>query len=48
MQPPTYSAAFWKSMEKVGLVLAVLGSAQTQRAKVLNLEAKVERERERA
>lgn len=34
--------------EKVGLVLAVLGSAQTQRAKVLNLEAKVERERERA
>lgn len=33
--------------ERVGLVLAILGSAQTQRAKLLNLEARIERERGR-
>lgn len=31
--------------EQVGLVMAVLGSAQTARAKILNLEAQIERER---
>ena len=33
--------------ERVGLVLAVLGSGQTQRARLLNLEARIERERSR-
>lgn len=31
--------------ERVGLAMAVLGSAQLQRAKIINLEAKIEREK---
>ncbi|ATW58510.1 hypothetical protein SEA_ZION_7 [Corynebacterium phage Zion] len=34
--------------ERVGLVLAVLGSAQTQRARLINLEARIDRERSRS
>ena len=33
--------------ERVGLVLAVLGSAQTHRARLINLEAQIDRERSR-
>ena len=34
--------------EKVGLVMAVLGSALTQRAKLINLEAAIDRERDKS